>query len=187
MTATENALWQQVHSGSAEVRQQALNDLAALRGTSSAPGGTEIGVRDGLQGGLSQLPEVRVVPGGNSPAVQIDADEVRRALGGFDAPVTTGPPLTVAPGTQADTAAPVAEGSAGGDPQGAAPGTSPESAGVDGDVPENPAATGDGDPEVAPPEGTTLTPPAESAVASPETPAETAPGTRLRRLRRLRL
>ncbi|MET9567314.1 hypothetical protein ABZY07_44665, partial [Streptomyces tauricus] len=87
VTAAENELWQQVHNGSPEVREQALRDLAQLRG-SQPPGATEIGVRDNLHGNLSQLPEVRVIPAGNSPAAQIDADEVRRALDGFGTPVT---------------------------------------------------------------------------------------------------
>ncbi|WP_444465657.1 WXG100-like domain-containing protein, partial [Streptomyces griseoloalbus] len=93
VTAAENALWQQVHNGSAEVREQALRDIAALRG-SPLPAGAEIGVRDGLHSSLSQLPEVRVVPAGNGPAAEIDADEVRRALDGFGTPVTVDTPLT---------------------------------------------------------------------------------------------
>lgn len=81
VTAAENALWQQVHQGPAEVREQALRDLAVVRG-SQAPGSVEIGVRDGLHANLSQVPEVRVVPAGNSPAAQVDSDQVRRALEG---------------------------------------------------------------------------------------------------------
>ncbi|WP_237302578.1 hypothetical protein [Streptomyces sp. S063] len=79
VTAAENTLWQQIHQGPAEVREQSLRDLAALRG-SQPPGPAEIGVRDGVHERLSQLPEVRVVPGGNSAAGQVDTDEVRRAL-----------------------------------------------------------------------------------------------------------
>ncbi|RSM80625.1 hypothetical protein DMH25_46990, partial [Streptomyces sp. WAC 01325] len=86
-TAAENALWQQVHNGPADVREQALHDIAALRGT-QAPGNAEIDVRDSLHGNLSQVPEVRVVPTGDGPAVQVDADEVRRALDGFGTPTT---------------------------------------------------------------------------------------------------
>ncbi|MFF0885398.1 hypothetical protein [Streptomyces sp. NPDC003456] len=93
VTAAENALWQQVHSGAPETREQALRDLAAVRG-SQPPGSTEIGVRDALHSDLSQRPEVRVVPTGNSPAAQIDTDSVRRALDSFGVPVTVGPPLT---------------------------------------------------------------------------------------------
>ncbi|MFC7844836.1 hypothetical protein, partial [Streptomyces sp. NPDC057382] len=93
VTAAENALWQQVHSGAPETREQALRDLAAVRG-SQPPGSTEIGVRDALHSDLSQRLEVRVVPTGNSPAAQIDTDSVRRALGSFGVPVTVGPPLT---------------------------------------------------------------------------------------------
>ncbi|MER6691427.1 hypothetical protein ABT329_20375, partial [Streptomyces minutiscleroticus] len=94
VTAAENALWQQVHNGSAEVREQALRDLAALRGD-RAPGIAEIGARDNLYGNLSQLPEVRVVPAGNGPAAQVDADQIRRTLDGFGTPVTVDTPLTV--------------------------------------------------------------------------------------------
>ncbi|MFI5728002.1 WXG100-like domain-containing protein [Streptomyces cyaneofuscatus] len=92
VTAAENALWQQVHQGPAEVREQALRDLAALRG-SQPPGPAEIGVRDGVHERLSQLPEVRVVPSGNSPAGQVDTDEVRRALESFGTPVTVDTPI----------------------------------------------------------------------------------------------
>lgn len=92
VTAAENALWQQVHQGPDEVREQALRDLAALRG-SQPPGPAEIGVRDGVHDRLSQLPEVRVVPSGNSPAGQVDTDEVRRALEGFGTPVTVDTPI----------------------------------------------------------------------------------------------
>ncbi|TGZ04326.1 hypothetical protein E5Z02_24130, partial [Streptomyces rhizosphaericola] len=92
VTAAENALWQQVHQGPAEVREQALRDLAALRG-SSLPGPAETGVRDGLHDRLSQVPEVRVVPGGNSPAGQVDTDAVRRALESLGTPVTVDTPL----------------------------------------------------------------------------------------------
>ncbi|MEV6618377.1 glycosyltransferase, partial [Streptomyces sp. NPDC051051] len=95
VTAAENRLWQQVHNGPAEVREQALRDLAALRG-SQAPGSTEIGVRDGLHGNLSQRPEVRVVPAGNGPAAESDAEAVRRALDGFGTPVTVNAPVTPA-------------------------------------------------------------------------------------------
>ncbi len=92
VTAAENALWQQVHQGPAEVREQALRDLAALRG-SQPPGPAETGVRDGVHERLSQAPEVRVVPGGNSPAGQVDTDEVRRALESFGTPVTVDAPI----------------------------------------------------------------------------------------------
>ncbi|WP_255311765.1 hypothetical protein, partial [Streptomyces sp. PTY087I2] len=92
VTAAENALWQQVHQGPAEVREQALRDLAALRG-SQPPGPAEIGVHDGVHDRLSQLPEVRVVPTGNGPAGQVDTDEVRRALESFGTPVTVDAPV----------------------------------------------------------------------------------------------
>ncbi|MEU3053734.1 hypothetical protein, partial [Streptomyces griseus] len=92
VTAAENALWQQVHQGPAEVREQALRDLAAVRGQ-QPPGSAEIGVRDSLHTNLSQVPEVRVVPTGNSLAAQVDADEVRRALGGFGTPATVDAPI----------------------------------------------------------------------------------------------
>ncbi|MFD5202110.1 hypothetical protein ACFWM7_18570, partial [Streptomyces sp. NPDC058375] len=90
VTAAEDALWQQVHEGPAEVRDQALRDLAAIRGE-QPPGPAEIGVREGLYGNLSQHPEIRVMPTGDGPAVQIDADEVRRALESFGTPVTVDP------------------------------------------------------------------------------------------------
>ncbi|WP_253208521.1 hypothetical protein [Streptomyces sp. YPW6] len=107
VTAAENALWQQVHQGPAEVREQALRDLAALRGA-QPPGPAEIGVRDAVHAGLSQSPEVRVVPGGNSPAGQVDTDEVRRALESFGTPVTVDAPVVgegprVAPGPRTGT------------------------------------------------------------------------------------
>ncbi|WP_435811452.1 hypothetical protein [Streptomyces rubiginosohelvolus] len=92
VTAAENALWQQVHQGPADVREQALRDLAALRG-SQPPGPAEIGVRDGVHDRLSHVPEVRVVPGGNSPAGQVDTDEVRRALESLGTPVTVDAPI----------------------------------------------------------------------------------------------
>lgn len=102
-TAAENTLWQQVHNGSADVREQALHDIAALRGA-QPPGDAEIDVRDNLHGSLSQVPEVRVVPAGDGPAVQGDADEVRRVLDGFGTPITVEapapprrPPSTTAP------------------------------------------------------------------------------------------
>ncbi|MGW3991383.1 WXG100-like domain-containing protein [Streptomyces sp. NPDC004830] len=100
VTAAENALWQQVHTGPPEIREQALRDLAAARGA-QPPGSTEIGVRDALHSDLSQRPEVRVVPAGNSPAARIDTDEVRRALDSFGVPVTVESPL---PGDTASSA-----------------------------------------------------------------------------------
>ncbi|WP_405194652.1 hypothetical protein [Streptomyces anulatus] len=108
VTAAEDALWQQVHQGPPELREQALRDLAAIRGE-QPPGPAEIGVRDGLYGNLSQHPEIRVVPTGNGPAAEIDADEVRRALESFGTPVTVDPPVagegtpTPPPGSGAPT------------------------------------------------------------------------------------
>ncbi|MFF2230457.1 WXG100-like domain-containing protein [Streptomyces anulatus] len=108
VTAAEDALWQQVHQGPPELREQALRDLAAIRGE-QPPGPAEIGVRDGLYGNLSQHPEIRVVPTGNGPAAEIDADEVRRALESLGAPVTVEPPVagegtpTPPPGSGAPT------------------------------------------------------------------------------------
>ncbi len=135
VTAAENALWQQVHQGPSEVRDQALRDLAALRGE-RPPGPAEIGVRDGLHGNLSQLPEIRVVPTGNGPAALIDADEVRRALESLGTPVTVNPPGT-GEGTPTPLPGP-------GTPTGSAPG------GVDtvdrpGTTPGEGTATGPGD------------------------------------------
>lgn len=40
------------------------------------------------------MPEVRVVPAGNSPAAQIDTDEVRRALDAFGTSVAVDAPIT---------------------------------------------------------------------------------------------
>ncbi|MEU3509283.1 hypothetical protein ABZ733_15540 [Streptomyces longwoodensis] len=94
MTAAENALWQQVHTGTPDLRDQALRDIAALRGAQQ-PTGTEIGVRDALHSNLSQIPEVRVVPAGSGPAAQVDADGVRRALGSLGVPVTVDTPHSV--------------------------------------------------------------------------------------------
>ncbi|MGQ4725172.1 WXG100-like domain-containing protein, partial [Streptomyces tunisiensis] len=105
VTATENALWQQVHRGNADIREQALRDLTTLRGA-QPPGATEIGVRDALHGNLSGAPEIRVVPVGSGPATEVDADGVRRALEGFGTPVTVTPPLTFTDGS-----VPVGEGS----------------------------------------------------------------------------
>ncbi|MGW5924855.1 WXG100-like domain-containing protein [Streptomyces anulatus] len=108
VTAAEDALWQQVHQGPPELREQALRDLAAIRGE-QPPGPAEIGVRDGLYGNLSQHPEIRVVPTGDGPAAEIDADEVRRALESFGTPVTVDPPVagegspTPPPGSGAPT------------------------------------------------------------------------------------
>ncbi|MEU1126228.1 hypothetical protein ABZ371_22350, partial [Streptomyces sp. NPDC005899] len=82
VTTAENELWPLVHHGSAEVREQALRDLAALRGA-HPPTGAEIGVRDSLHGSLWQQPEFRVVAAGAGPAAHADADQVRRALRGF--------------------------------------------------------------------------------------------------------
>ncbi|WP_318198424.1 hypothetical protein [Streptomyces sp. MCL20-2] len=109
VTAAEDALWQQVHQGPPELREQALRDLAAIRGE-QPPGPAEIGVRDGLYDNLSQRAEVRVVPTGSGPAAEIDADEVRRALESFGTPVTVDPPAvgegtpTPPPGSGAPTA-----------------------------------------------------------------------------------
>ncbi|MFC8414804.1 hypothetical protein ACFUJ2_15005, partial [Streptomyces coelicoflavus] len=101
--SAENELWQQVHKGSPEIREQALRDLAGVRG-SQPPTSTETGIRDGLYNTLSQVPEIRVVPTGNSAAVQIDTEEVSRILDGFGSPVTVEPlpstvPHTVGSGT----------------------------------------------------------------------------------------
>ncbi|MYS56219.1 hypothetical protein GTW46_40290, partial [Streptomyces sp. SID6013] len=97
VTAAENGLWQQVHNGSPDLREQALRDLAALRGA-QPPGAVEIGVRDALHGNLSRTPEIRVVPAGNGPATEIDTDGVRRALQGFGTPVAVTPPPTATEG-----------------------------------------------------------------------------------------
>ncbi|MFZ3554486.1 hypothetical protein [Streptomyces sp. BH055] len=89
-STNESHLWQQALTGPPDVRRQALNDLGALRGT-PPPGSAEIGLRDGLRGSLSQVPEVRVVsPDG--PTAQADVDHVRGVLDGLGAPVTVNTP-----------------------------------------------------------------------------------------------
>ncbi|MHB9756191.1 WXG100-like domain-containing protein [Streptomyces sp. BYX5S] len=109
----ESHLWQQALTGPADVRQQALNDLGALRGT-PPPGSAEIGLRDGLRGSLSQLSEVRVVsPDG--PTAQADVDHVRGVLDGLGAPVTVDTP-------------------GGGDTQGLSPGGGGQDVGDTGNV-----------------------------------------------------
>ncbi|MEV0022567.1 hypothetical protein AB0H45_10125, partial [Streptomyces atroolivaceus] len=191
VTAAQNELWQQVHHGSAEVREQALRDLAALRGA-QPPSSAEIGVRDGLHGNLSQLPEVRVVPAGNSPATQVDTDEVRRALDGFGTQVSVEPPITVgaAPVT-ADTATPGNGPTAVGAPgtSGSSPVTAP------GDTAARPAG-GQADPVVDPgpdarfddvaeeqgaasgaPENVAVDVPANSAVTPPQNDVQETPGS----------
>ncbi|MEU6313258.1 hypothetical protein ABZ873_20120, partial [Streptomyces sp. NPDC047014] len=124
VTAAETELWQQVHQGPAEVREQALRDLAALRG-SQAPGSAEIGVRDSLHSDLSQRPEIRVVPAGNSPAAEVDTDAVRRALEGLGTPVTVDTALTTPSDALGNP-----QGNALGNPQGNALGNAPGNAGV---------------------------------------------------------
>ncbi|MGW5368849.1 lonely Cys domain-containing protein, partial [Streptomyces sp. NPDC004011] len=137
VTAAENQLWQQVHHGPGEVREQALRDLAALRGSQQPLGSTEIGVRDSLNGNLSRLPEVRVVPAGGSPAAQVDADQVRRTLDGLGAPVTVGaPPLGQGSGNSSMATADRLTGNTV-DPA--------RSVGVDGAVPETASVRGSGD------------------------------------------
>ncbi|MEW1629135.1 hypothetical protein AB0387_17275, partial [Streptomyces sp. NPDC089173] len=147
VTAAENALWQQVHQGPAEAREQALRDLAALRG-SQPPGVVEIGVRDGVQDRLSQLPEVRVVPTGGGPAAQVDADAVRRALEGFGTPVTVDTPIL-------------------GERPGVSPGAGTTTGGMEGPVVSPGSGTSGGaeSPTVSPGSGTTGG--AESPVVSP--------------------
>ncbi|MFD5185382.1 hypothetical protein ACFWMQ_22820 [Streptomyces sp. NPDC058372] len=88
----ESELWQQVHAGPAEVREQALRDLAALRGT-PLPGAHDAGVRGGLHSSLSQVPEIRLVPEAG-PAQDVDAEQVRRALENLGTPVTVDRPAT---------------------------------------------------------------------------------------------
>ncbi|NKQ29219.1 hypothetical protein HF200_34175, partial [Streptomyces galbus] len=104
MTAAENALWQQVHTGTPDLREQALRDITALRG-GQQPHGAEIGVRDGLHSALAQLPEVRVVPAGNGPTAQVDADGVRRALDSLGVPVTVDGPRSADTAIHPDTPA----------------------------------------------------------------------------------
>ncbi|MFD8803828.1 hypothetical protein ACFV0P_34985, partial [Streptomyces atroolivaceus] len=156
------------------------------------PSSAEIGVRDGLHGNLSQLPEVRVVPAGNSPATQVDTDEVRRALDGFGTQVSVEPPITVgaAPVT-ADTATPGNGPTAVGAPgtSGSSPVTAP------GDTAARPAG-GQADPVVDPgpdarfddvaeeqgaasgaPENVAVDVPANSAVTPPQNDVQETPGS----------
>ncbi|MEU6085013.1 hypothetical protein ABZ822_31595, partial [Streptomyces sp. NPDC047108] len=93
VSAAENELWQQVHNGPAEVREQALRDIADLRG-SQPPGSTDTGVRESLNSNLSQPPEVPVGPGGDSVAAQGDADQARRTFDDSGTPTTVDDPLT---------------------------------------------------------------------------------------------
>uniref|UniRef100_UPI003D7453EB glycosyltransferase n=1 Tax=Streptomyces sp. bgisy032 TaxID=3413773 RepID=UPI003D7453EB len=130
VTAAENQLWQQVHQGPAEVREQALRDLAALRGA-QPPGSHEIGVRDALHGDLSRRPEVRVAPVGDSPGAETDTDAVRRALDGFGTPVTVDAPVTM----DATAAAPRSSG------HGPAPATSSPVAGARPDTDDGTGTT----------------------------------------------
>ncbi|MGW4004615.1 WXG100-like domain-containing protein, partial [Streptomyces nigra] len=181
-TATENALWQQVHNGPADIREQALHDIAALRGAQS-PGGTEIDVRDSLHDALSQVPEVRVVPLGEGPALQVAADEVRRALDGFgtattvadmaggtgsrDVDVTSGSNGIVESGTEG-LAGPGVPGQVGGSPVAS---NSPQQAPGSG--------TGGARPGGSPTPGATHTPSGSQASHGSQTPTGSQPeGTR---------
>uniref|UniRef100_UPI0035BC3EF1 hypothetical protein n=1 Tax=Streptomyces finlayi TaxID=67296 RepID=UPI0035BC3EF1 len=145
VTAVENDLWQQVHQGPAEVREQALRDIAALRGA-EPPGSAEIGVRDSLHGNLSQLPEVRVVPAGGSPAAQVGTDEVRRVLDGFGTQVTVDAPITVGAAPSSEDSPGLVNGPGTAGTSGTANG--PATAGAPGSSVNNP--------------GTTTAPPAEA-------------------------
>ncbi|MFJ7071687.1 hypothetical protein [Streptomyces sp. NPDC098781] len=174
-TAVENDLWQQFHNGPAEVREQALRDIAALRG-SQPPGTTETDVRGSLHGNLSQHPEIRVVPAGNSPAVQVDADNVRRALDSFGTPITVDAPATgttAAPG-HVDGGGPVPSNGSQTTPgtgTGARPGGVPGTGGN----PASPAAQPQGTrtQDVTGPEGTTSveTPSSQEIPSAEETPS----------------
>ncbi|WP_444465691.1 hypothetical protein ACMAVT_32090, partial [Streptomyces sp. FW42] len=168
VTATENALWQQVHRGNADIREQALRDLTTLRGA-QPPGATEIGVRDALHRNLSGSPEIRVVPVGSGPATEVDADGVRRALEGFGTPVTVTPPLTVTDGS-----VPVGEGS------GFGPGTglgADVSAGVGAGAEEGAAAEDRGKGTGAAPGGVSGTGVGSSAAPGAVSGVGAAPGT----------
>ncbi|WP_428957203.1 scabin-related ADP-ribosyltransferase [Streptomyces sp. cg35] len=89
---TESDLWRDVHTGSPEARNAALEAIGESRGT-PPPGVDEIGVRDALHHQLSDVPEIRVVSGGTGPAAAADIADVRHALQGLGPQVTvTGPP-----------------------------------------------------------------------------------------------
>ncbi|MFC8624934.1 WXG100-like domain-containing protein [Streptomyces anulatus] len=186
VTAAEDALWQQVHQGPPELREQALRDLAAIRGE-QPPGPAEIGVRDGLYGNLSQHPEIRVVPTGDGPAAEIDADEVRRALESFGTPVTVDPPAagegtpTPPPGSGEPTGPdPVGETGANGAETAPGPNGTPGPAEVDtggttGDAPttgDSPVTRG------TPGDAVTGPPTADRTGTDADTDTDTGPGSR---------
>ncbi|MFJ1801445.1 hypothetical protein [Streptomyces sp. NPDC088180] len=184
VTAAEDALWQQVHQGPPELREQALRDLAAVRGE-QPPGPAEIGVRDGLYGNLSQHPEIRVVPTGNGPAAEIDADEVRRALESLGTPVTMDPPVagertpTPPPGSGAPTG-PDTAGEAGANGTETAPGPNgtpgPAEADTDGTTGDAPAI-GDS-PATRGTTGDAVTGPPTADPTDPDAGTGTGPGSR---------
>nr|WP_237331267.1 hypothetical protein [Streptomyces mexicanus] len=88
--AVEHGLWQRVHTGSPEVREQALDSLAAQRG-GQRPTAVETDVRAALHQGLGGVPELRVVAGGRGPVTQADVQHVRDALSGLGPDVRTRP------------------------------------------------------------------------------------------------
>ncbi|MFH8689756.1 hypothetical protein ACH4EC_23160 [Streptomyces anulatus] len=181
VTAAEDALWQQVHQGPPELREQALRDLAAIRGE-QPPGPAEIGVRDGLYGNLSQHPEIRVVPTGNGPAAEIDADEVRRALESLGTPVTVDPPVAgegtpaPPPGSGAPTG-PDTAGETGANGTETAPGPNgtpgPAEVDTDGTTGDAPAI---GDSPATP--GDAVTGPPTADRTDPDAGTDTGPGSR---------
>jgi len=88
--AVEHGLWQQVHTGSPEVREQALDSLAAQRG-GQRPTAVETDVRAALHRSLGGVSELRVVAGGRGPVTQADVQHVSDVLGGLGPDVRTQP------------------------------------------------------------------------------------------------
>ncbi|WP_449343903.1 scabin-related ADP-ribosyltransferase [Streptomyces mexicanus] len=99
--AVEHGLWQQVHTGSPEVREQALDSLAAQRG-GQRPTAVETDVRAALHQSLGGVPEVRVLAGGQGPATQADLQHVRDTLSGLGPDVRT-QPFPDGAGTETET------------------------------------------------------------------------------------
>ncbi|MER7550326.1 hypothetical protein ABTX86_10120 [Streptomyces anulatus] len=100
VTAAEDALWQQVHQGPPELREQALRDLAAIRGE-QPPGPPEAGtgpgsglVTDTGPGSRTEPPPPTVIVP-EAPASPVDGSPEAAALldsAGADRAVVLGPP-----------------------------------------------------------------------------------------------
>ncbi|MDQ0988454.1 hypothetical protein [Streptomyces sp. V2I9] len=83
----EAALWQQAQTGSAAERAAALSAIGELRGQ-EPPTAAEVNARAALHQSLANVPEVRVVSGGQSPEALQDTAAVRRGLEGLGPDVT---------------------------------------------------------------------------------------------------